>query len=45
MSRRRESAAGADRYAVSVARTLDDLAQVQAVRTLVYMGDQACPYD
>lgn len=32
-------------YAVSVARTLDDLAQVQAVRTLVYMGDQACPYE
>lgn len=32
-------------YAVSVARTLDDLAQVQTVRSLVYMGDQACPYD
>lgn len=32
-------------YAVSVARTLNDLAQVQAVRALVYMADQACPYD
>jgi predicted GNAT family N-acyltransferase len=32
-------------YEVSVVRTLDELAQVQAVRTLVYMGDQLCPYD
>lgn len=32
-------------YEVRVARTLDDLARVQAVRTLVYMGDQDCPYD
>lgn len=30
---------------VSVARTLDDLMHVMAVRTLVYMGEQACPYD
>jgi len=32
-------------YRVQVARTLDDLAKVQTVRALVYMGDQACPYD
>jgi len=31
-------------YSVDVVRTLDDLAQVQTVRALVYMGDQACPY-
>jgi predicted GNAT family N-acyltransferase len=31
-------------YTVSVVRTLDGLAEVHAVRTLVYMGDQACPY-
>jgi len=31
-------------YCVDVARTLDDLAQVQTVRALVYMGDQACAY-
>ena len=30
---------------VSVARTLDDLMHVMAVRTLVYMGEQACPFD
>ena len=30
---------------VCVARTLNDLMQVVAVRTLVYMGEQACPYD
>ena len=29
---------------VSVCRTLDDLMQAMSVRTLVYMGDQACPY-
>lgn len=32
-------------YTVSVVRTLDELAQVQVVRALVYMGDQACPYE
>jgi len=32
-------------YRVEVVRTLDDIARVQAVRTLVYIGDQACPYD
>jgi predicted GNAT family N-acyltransferase len=31
-------------YHVRVVRTLDDLAQVQVVRALVYMGDQGCPY-
>jgi predicted GNAT family N-acyltransferase len=30
---------------VSVARTLNDIAQVMAVRALVYMGEQACPFD
>ena len=30
---------------VSVAHTLNDLMHVMAVRTLVYMGEQACPYD
>jgi len=33
-----------DGYEVCVARTLNDLMQVIAVRTLVYMGEQACPY-
>ena len=33
------------RYTVGVVRTLNDLMQVQTVRSLVYMGDQACPYD
>ena len=37
--------AAAGGYSVGVVRTLDELAQVQAVRSLVYMGDQACPYD
>jgi predicted GNAT family N-acyltransferase len=32
-------------FTVSVARTLNDMMQVMAVRTLVYMGEQACPYD
>ena len=32
-------------YKIEVARTLDDLMKVQAVRTLVYMGEQDCPYD
>jgi predicted GNAT family N-acyltransferase len=30
---------------VQVARTLNDLVQVAAVRALVYMGEQACPFD
>ena len=37
-------AARAD-YTVQVVRTYEDLMQVQAVRALVYMGDQACPYE
>lgn len=37
--------ANAPRYAVTVARTLEELMQVQAVRALVYMGDQDCPYE
>ena len=32
-------------YAVSVVRTFDEMAEVQTVRTLVYLGDQACPYE
>jgi len=31
-------------YRVFVARTLDDLMEVAAVRTLVYIGEQGCPY-
>ena len=34
-----------DRLKVVVARTLDDLMRVVMVRSLVYMGDQACPFD
>ncbi|WP_309643270.1 GNAT family N-acetyltransferase [Phenylobacterium sp.] len=30
---------------VTVCRTLNDLMQAMAVRSLVYMGEQACPYD
>ncbi len=30
---------------VSVARTLNELMEVMAVRTLVYMGEQTCPFD
>ncbi|MBT9474117.1 MAG: GNAT family N-acetyltransferase [Phenylobacterium sp.] len=30
---------------VVVCRTLPDLMQAMAVRTLVYIGEQACPYD
>jgi predicted GNAT family N-acyltransferase len=30
---------------VSVARTLDDLMQAIAIRSVVYMGEQLCPYD
>ncbi|HZZ87946.1 MAG TPA: GNAT family N-acetyltransferase [Caulobacteraceae bacterium] len=30
---------------VSVARTLDDLMQAMAIRSVVYMGEQLCPYD
>lgn len=33
-----------DGYEVCVARTLNDLMQVVAVRALVYMGEQACPF-
>ena len=30
---------------VSVARTLNEMMEVMAVRTLVYMGEQTCPFD
>jgi len=30
---------------VSVVHTLNDMLHVMAVRTLVYMGEQGCPYD
>lgn len=30
---------------VSVAHTLDDLMQAMAIRSVVYMGEQICPYD
>lgn len=32
-------------FTVEVARTLNDLMQVIALRSLVYMGEQACPFD
>lgn len=35
----------ANDFEVSIARTLNDLMQVVAIRTLVYMGEQACPYE
>jgi hypothetical protein len=37
----REAPAG---YSVGVVRTFDEMAQVQTVRSLVYMGEQDCPY-
>jgi predicted GNAT family N-acyltransferase len=30
---------------VTVARTLDEILQALAIRSAVYMGEQACPYD
>jgi predicted GNAT family N-acyltransferase len=30
---------------VTVARTLDDLMQAMSIRSVVYMGEQDCPYD
>jgi predicted GNAT family N-acyltransferase len=30
---------------IAVCRTMHDIMQAMAVRTLVYMGEQACPYD
>jgi predicted GNAT family N-acyltransferase len=32
-------------YQVSVVHSLEDLAKVNAVRTLVYIGEQRCPYE
>ncbi len=40
-----ERRASAPIMRVSVARTFNDLAQVMAVRALVYIGEQVCPYD
>jgi predicted GNAT family N-acyltransferase len=34
-----------DGLVVSVARTLEDLMRVCAIRSLVYLGEQACPYE
>lgn len=34
-----------DRITVDVARTLPELMEAFAVRTLVYLGEQRCPYD
>ena len=34
-----------DGLSVMVARTLDDLMRVSIVRAMVYLGDQACPFD
>ena len=30
---------------VTIARTMNELMEVMAVRTLVYIGEQTCPYD
>ena len=30
---------------ISIARSLDDLMQVMSIRSVVYMGEQLCPYD
>jgi predicted GNAT family N-acyltransferase len=30
---------------VAIVRTVDDLMRVQAIRAIVYMADQGCPYD
>jgi predicted GNAT family N-acyltransferase len=30
---------------ISVARSLDELLQIFALRAVIYMGDQACPYE
>lgn len=38
-------AAGSNRVEIQIARDLNDLMQVFAVRTLVYMAEQACPFD
>jgi predicted GNAT family N-acyltransferase len=32
-------------YTVTVARSLDELMQAVALRAMVYMGEQGCPYD
>ncbi len=31
--------------AVTVARTVDEIMQAMAIRSVVYMGEQVCPYD
>lgn len=41
----RHALSGANDLSVTIARTLNDIMQVNVVRALVYMGDQACPYD
>jgi predicted GNAT family N-acyltransferase len=47
MSKRIVAAPGTNtgHLTVVVARTLNDFMHVMAVRTLVYMGEQACPFD
>jgi predicted GNAT family N-acyltransferase len=39
------SGASPDGLSVCVARSLDDLMRVVSVRSAVYIGEQACPYD
>ena len=34
-----------DALEIMIARTLNDLMEVMAVRTLVYVGEQVCPFD
>lgn len=38
-------ASGSSRAVIKIARTLEDLMQVTAIRAAVYMSDQACPYE
>ncbi len=45
LSAARRPGANTGELTVSVAHTLNDLMHVMAVRTLVYMGEQACPFD
>ncbi len=43
--KRRETQNGPPTLHVKVARTLDDLMQVTAIRSAVFLADQVCPYE
>ena len=42
--RKNEQANGSRPY-VQIARTLEDLMKVTAIRSTVFLADQACPYE